>query len=242
MSELSDAIEELYAAFADYPLPASTHPCLCCHSVESERPLHSRPLRKLREADLEQYARDALLVWGGVDEFRHFLPRIFEIAASKDGFRLVEREIVFSKLYFGDWTAWPKQEQQAVQRFLLALWRSVLEEPPEEDLSEPPQIVEWLCIIAQVRSGFSPYFDEWLARPSPPRAWNLAATIYRTALPFPRQDRLNAFWEDHLAQAQQVADWLHSELVRTYLENASEAYADQPFAEELLAAAGVVDR
>lgn len=242
MSELAEAIEQLYTAFHAYPLPQNTAPCLCCHSVESERPLLSRPLRKLREEDLQQYARDALLTWGGVDEFRHFLPRIFEIAAAGDGFRLVEREIVFSKLYYGEWTAWPGQEQEAVQQFLLALWRIALEQSPEEDLSESPEIERWLCILAQVRSGFSPYFDEWLARSSPNRAWNLAATIYRTVLPWPLPEKLPPFWTGLIAEAQLVADWLHSEPVRRYLEQALDAYADQPFAEELLAAVGVLDR
>jgi len=71
-------------------------PCPCCHSVDSERPLYSRPLRKLRPDDLEQYARDALLVWGGIDEFKHFLPRIFEISAYAEEFSFPESEIVFA--------------------------------------------------------------------------------------------------------------------------------------------------
>lgn len=242
MSELSDAIEHLYAAFQDYPLPASTYPCPCCHSVDSERPLYSRPLRELREEDLEQYARDALLVWGGVNEFRHFLPRVFEIAALGSGFRRTEREIVFSKLYYGEWNAWPRKEQEAVQQFLLALWRRALEESPSDDLSEPPRIAEWLCVLAQIRSGFTPYFTEWLSQSSPNAAWNLAATIYRTALPHPHQGNLPPFWQDHIAEAQQVADWVHSEAVRTNLKNAFETYVDRPFAEELLAAVNVVSQ
>ncbi len=94
--ELAAAIDQLYVAFQAYPLPAKTYPCPCCHSVDSDRPLYSRPLRKLRPEDLEQYSRDALLVWGGVDEFRHFLPRIFEITVSAERFSFVDREIIFA--------------------------------------------------------------------------------------------------------------------------------------------------
>ena len=85
--ELDAAIEQLYVALQGYPLPPSMPPCPCCHSVDSERPLYSLNLRKLRPKDLEQYARDALLTWGGVDEFRHFLPRIFEIPTYAEMFR-----------------------------------------------------------------------------------------------------------------------------------------------------------
>src|SRR5262245_49491056 len=142
--ELAAAIERLYAAFQHYPLPATNYPCPCCHSVGAERPLYSRPLRHLSPEDLERYAIDALLTWGGLNEFRHFLPRIFEIAATAERFAFADPEIVFSKLHHGEWRTWPQAEQEAIQAFLLAVWRAALAQPPPEDLSLPPDVETWL--------------------------------------------------------------------------------------------------
>ena len=234
--ELAAAIDQLYVAFQAYPLPAKTYPCPCCHSVDSDRPLYSRPLRKLRPEDLEQYSRDALLVWGGVDEFRHFLPRIFEITVSAERFSFVDREIVFSKLHEGEWRTWPQAEQAAVWTFLLVLWRTAMDEPPSDDLSCTPEIEPWLCALAHADQDLSPYLDEWLQAASSSAVWNLAAAIYRTGLPQARIDGLDAFWKGHMDQVTQISEWMRGQTVRDKLDKAAETYINEPFAEELLAA------
>ena len=78
-SELRTVIESLYEIFATYPLRADTNACACCHSAYDAQRLHMKPLRKLNADDWRQYAGDALFVWGEVDDFKHFLPRIFEL-------------------------------------------------------------------------------------------------------------------------------------------------------------------
>ncbi len=78
-SELRTVIESLYEIFVTYPLRADTSACACCHSAYDEQRLHTKPFRKLNADDLRQYAGDALFVWGEVDDFKHFLPRIFEL-------------------------------------------------------------------------------------------------------------------------------------------------------------------
>ena len=240
--ELDAAVEHLYVAFRDYPLPASMPPCPCCHSVDSERPLYSRPLRKLRPEDLKQYARDALLVWGGVDEFRHFLPRIFEISAYAEEFSFPEPEIVFAKLDHGHWRTWPQSEQEALQSFLMALWRAALQQPPCDNLTSAPEIESWLCTLAHTGGDLSPYLKNWLemAASFPKAAWNLAALIYRTGMPQSNPRGISSFWQDHMDQATQVSEWLHTEAVRHTLDKAAEIHLNEPFAEELLAASGVL--
>src|SRR4051812_26383746 len=96
--ELAASIEALYVIFEGYRLRRDLTACPCCHSVAAERPLYSKPLRSLTSEDLREYAGDALLTWGDADDFRHFLPRIFEIVVSAQPFSFVDREIVFSKL------------------------------------------------------------------------------------------------------------------------------------------------
>ena len=239
-SEIATAIEQLYTVFQHYPLPKTTNPCLCCHSVDAERPLYSRPLRQLRQKDLEQYAGDALLVWGGLNEFRHFLPRIFEIYAFVERFSFPDREIIFGRLGYGEWRTWPQKEQDAVQGFLLALWRAALNEPPSDDLSCAPEIESWLCTLAQTEADLSLYCSEWLAHPSPNAMWNLAAIIYRTGMRRVDTRAISAFWREHMDEAKQIADWLHGEAVRHALAKAIELYSNEPFTEELVAAMNVI--
>ena len=76
---LQSAIERLYKVFSAHPCPVYTDPCLHCHTVEDDAKLRTRPLRQLSAGELNDYVSDALLVWGGVDDFKHFLPRILEL-------------------------------------------------------------------------------------------------------------------------------------------------------------------
>ncbi len=66
------------------------------HSPEDEKRLHKTSLRELNAKDLELYATDALFVWGNVDDFRHFLPRIFELAVTY-GQEFVDQPIVLQQ-------------------------------------------------------------------------------------------------------------------------------------------------
>jgi hypothetical protein len=238
--ELVVAVEGLYTTFQDYPLPSTTGPCPCCHSTDSERPLYSQPLRNLGPEELAQYASDALLTWGGLNEFRHFLPRIFEIAIFAEKFGLTDAEIVFAKLYHGEWRTWPQKEQVAIQNFLLAVWRAALGQTPSEDLKSAPEIETWLCCLAQAGGELSPYLSEWMDSVSPAAIWNLAALIYRTGMPLSRPTGIGVFWRGHMDQATQVSEWLNSEPVRKKLDRALETHLNEPFAEELFAAARVV--
>jgi hypothetical protein len=96
---LRAAVEGLYAAFAAYPLREDTNACACCHSTENEKRLHRKQLRQIGPDDLQQYANDALLVWGDVSDFKHFLPRIFELMMAH-GAEFVDPQAVFKKLYY----------------------------------------------------------------------------------------------------------------------------------------------
>lgn len=129
--ELQSAIEGLYATFAPYPLRDDTNACPCCHRPEDEKLLHKRSLRELSTRDMELFATDALFVWGDVDDFRHFLPRIFELAVMH-GQAFVDQSIVFNKLHHGEWRYWAEVEQVAIESFFQALWTCILNQEPRE--------------------------------------------------------------------------------------------------------------
>ncbi|AKF06222.1 hypothetical protein [Sandaracinus amylolyticus] len=123
---LRDAIEQLYRVFARYPRPRAVEGCPCCVTDADRARLHRAPLRDLRAEDLSRYAFKALSTWGDARDFRHFLPRILEIVCDAHDDLRVDDQIVLGKLRHADWTCWPRDEQDAITRWLDAWWLDVL--------------------------------------------------------------------------------------------------------------------
>src|SRR5688572_11844593 len=80
---LAEAIEALYVAFGRYTLHHPVVGCPCCTSAEDDRLVRSKPLRRLTAADLERFAFNAVSTLGTVGDFKHFLPRLLELAATE---------------------------------------------------------------------------------------------------------------------------------------------------------------
>jgi len=120
---LSEAIEDLYVTFAPYPLAPRIEGYPCCVSPADETRLRSRPLRELTVEDLSRYADHALLTWGTEADFKHSLPRVFELVSSKRG-RLLGAESVFGRLEYAHYQQWSEREKLAVNRYAQTLWET----------------------------------------------------------------------------------------------------------------------
>jgi hypothetical protein len=125
--ELAEAITGLYRTFEKYPLRTNTDAGDC--SKEEEERLHRKSLKELTGEDLEIYSMDALYTWGTGGDFKHFLPRILEllVGASRRSFKLADPALIIAKLTYSSWCStqwryWPKDEQQAIETFLEAVW------------------------------------------------------------------------------------------------------------------------
>jgi len=118
--ELAITIEELYTTFAVYPFNPIMEGCPCCVSQGDKEQLHIKKLRDLEQDNLSKYAFKAMSTWGNLNDFKHYLPRIFELLSS-DNF-IIDGFIVLEKLEYGHCRAWPANEQIALENFLLALW------------------------------------------------------------------------------------------------------------------------
>ena len=204
-SNLRDAIEGLYAAFARYRVETLLG-CPCCTSDEHGRVLASKAVRGLTPDDLRRYAFKAMTTWGTVEDFKHFVPRVFELAIADDP-NWPDVEIVFGKLDYGRWRHWPERERQAVEAFLRALWREMLGRYPFAIDSD-----SCLCAIGRVEEDVGPYLDEWAADEGEAAALQLADFIDWNAGNLsnkPRQVELvNAFWRERPRQAEQALAWM----------------------------------
>ena len=82
--ELKESIENLYSTFSIYPLNSKMEGCPCCVSDADKEKIHSKQLRELEEEDLSRYVFKAMTTWGDTDDFKHYLPRIFELLSTTD--------------------------------------------------------------------------------------------------------------------------------------------------------------
>jgi hypothetical protein len=206
-ANLRKAVEGLYAAFSNYPLPTFTDPCLHCHSLEDEARLRTAPLREIDSDHLRDYAVDALLVWGDVPAFKHFLPRIFELFVSTPDPVIVfaDPEIMFSKFRHGAWRTWLPGEQSAVEAFLQQVWEEVLGQPPED--GSFTDVESWLCSIAQCEEDLDPYLHRWIEDERLSACLALSSFLLTSAVARTGTTGRNAFWQGRDTQYAQLQQW-----------------------------------
>ncbi len=158
---MAASVVDLYDVFARYPLRAPVEGCPHCVGREYQALLEAQPLRGLDAEHLNLYAFKAMTTWGSVDDFRHFLPRIFDLAAL--GQLGVWLATVIGKLRYAEWRTWPAEEQQAVEAYLMALWRQTLGRYAGQfDRGRGPFSAEdALVAIASADDELQPFLDEW---------------------------------------------------------------------------------
>lgn len=227
MKTLRQAIEDLYITFERYPLPECTNPCMCCHEEEEELRLHAKPLREFKHEDLDPYVMDALLTWGDVDTFKHFLPRIFELMVENEWF--MEPEIILSKLRHGEWRTWFDAEQASVRAYLMAVWRVIL-----SDESFDFSVEEWLCALGQAEDDLSPYLDEWYRNTCASSRYQLAKFIIDNFnILGTRRKLVSSYWSDRREQMEQVINWFLQPSVSEILEQSFFEHSSEPEEENL---------
>jgi len=124
---LANAIETLYDTFSSY-VPQSDYGIS----------VGNTPLRELSQADLADFARDILVPNGCIEDFKHFLPRIFELMLCK-GWPVKPEGMLF-KCLLADYRTWPKSERVAIDDYIEAVWKVLL-----SDSNYPVKASEWMC-------------------------------------------------------------------------------------------------
>ena len=236
--ELNKAIENLYRVFQPYELRNDTDACTCHHTPEDERHIHRAPLNQLSCHDLRDYAMDAIYTWGTGNDFKHFIPRLFELLTQTSGHDFVDAATVFAKLTYeswcsSSWCTWPENEESAISNYFQALWDTVLDSAPEDLPYDGAH--GWIQAIAQAEHDLNKYLIRWLKADSVNAHRNLALMVTQEGLP--RTKHPGGYWTDHHEQWTQLNDWLRRPEVRQKLRDAFEQWADSPFADELMDAA-----
>lgn len=156
--ELKIAIEDLYKTFAIYPFKSSMEGCPCCVSNADKEQLHTKQLRQLEEEDLSRYAFKAMTTWGDTDDFKHYLPRIFELLATTNF--IVDTFVVLGKLDYGKWRTWTENEQKSITYFLLAWWTNLIKNKSYFDKEAFTEIYKLTGNINQLLDRWKINFDD----------------------------------------------------------------------------------
>ncbi len=218
MKTLSEATEQLYATFSPYRGGEDFVGCDCCVSTEQSKKLAGTPLRELTYEDLERYARKAMSTWGDVKNFKHFLPRLLELAIEhRDEF--LDLAVVFGKLRCAHWQSWPPREVACVDDYLRAYW--VYQLKLEIDSPQSDAIDTVLCAEGNALESVKPLLTAWLAEESISAKKHLAAFVIGNDDYLLSKHKLsNAFWDFGARPHGEVLRWLRSQDVLAYLGNA----------------------
>lgn len=98
---MQSAISELYRVFKPYRLDDDFIGCDHCVTQEDSKLLASISLRKLTVPDVDRYAFKAMSTWGTERHFKHFLPRLLELAY-EDYQAFNFPEVLLGKLAYAD--------------------------------------------------------------------------------------------------------------------------------------------
>ncbi|KAB2347743.1 hypothetical protein [Actinomadura rudentiformis] len=207
-SDLKQTIGELYGVFSRYRVPNVKDHCTHCVTDEEAAAIRTTRLTDLTGQDLNRYAWKAMSTWGGMEEFKHFLPRLLELAAVGE---LIFPSSLMTKVG-AVWRDWPDEEQSAIQAFVEAWWASTVRDHPS-----PVPIQEMLEIIEFMGFGLRPSLEVWARTGTSGAARHIAELINR----IPNVD-----------QQQELQRWLGEPAVGTLLTDIA-ATAEPDLASEV---------
>jgi hypothetical protein len=209
MSAITEAVHNLYRAFERYPRPAKIECCPCgCTKPDATSHLIATPLHDLRFLDLADYSFSAMATQGSVDDFRYFLPRLFQ-GIAEEPYSYCD-ETLFHKLSYARWRTWPRNEQSAIECYLKALWMCSLTSFPIVDvLPAFFEIETVLSSIAQTGESLIPYLETWERTKTTEANQHLIQFVTMYGRDFADGNTLNeAYWHDAGTQAQELRTWI----------------------------------
>ena len=207
---LGSSVENLYQVFAKYPLKEKIVGCPHCVDDDADCVLHSKPLRKLMAEDLSYFAAKSMTTFGDGEDFRHFLPSMFELMSEGNDVCDYGEEVLIGKLEYAKWTEWNDAEKSAIENFLIELIRF-----SSDCEKENAYLTETFFVgVANAVEDITMYLNLWLEDISINKIYTLHSLVvvchYGTS---------NPFLSELPVQRKQMKDWLNSERTVSVLEN-----------------------
>ncbi len=109
-------LDVAYETFGRYRRPQVLDASPLCDPEKLLKQLTAKPLRLLDVEDVQQYALAACTTVGTAEDYKHFLPRLLDLATQSG---VIEPPMIALKLTMAEWRAWPTNEQQAVEKIFV---------------------------------------------------------------------------------------------------------------------------
>jgi hypothetical protein len=225
---LQQSVRDLYRVFGHYRLNRNMPSDGLFPTTAEDYALINKFLNELTGDDFGRYIWKAMTTLGTVEDFKHFLPRLCELAvAAADS--PVDVWCLSTKLRYGNWQMWRERERSAIAAFMLALFRASLYE-----YLSPKRPDEVLHDLAEATDDLAPFLAAWEEDRSLSEVLHLAdfITSQATALHWHGEVRLFDS-KQQSAPDPQVTAWLQQESHRIALEDAFFEHSDGPYAQLL---------
>lgn len=222
--DLQNALDAVYAAFRGYPRPKTLEAAPSRDPKRVLAQLSSKSLAELTSDDINGYMGWAMTTVGGVNDYKHFLPRILELAVQGPARIHVggDPESLAGKIAYGQFVDWPAGERAAIVAAFELAWRQALRTSLEEEEAE-----DWLRGLISLGEPVQARLTAWLETSAPLAGLHLADAVCSEI--FRRENASPPFGpgNEH-AMYKAYSEWLAGASVRERLESlATEIEGDE---------------
>ncbi len=175
--------------------------------------LTGAPLRNLPGEAIGPYSGWAITTVGEVDDYKHFLPRILQLATEGGSWLGTQPPVIADKLILANWWNWPDREQRTVATVFVLSWLHACRLHPDS-----ADAFDWLCSLALLGLDIKPYLDAWISPPSTDATLQVASFLAFYAADVVAGSEEGAFWRNVDERVRHsLRDWLLSESVASTL-------------------------
>ncbi|MGV1754184.1 hypothetical protein [Agrobacterium sp. CG674] len=210
---LRQKLDVAYDAFARYRRPLVLNALPLRDPEMLLKQLTAKPIRLLDLGDVQEYASAALTTVGTVEDYKHFLPRLLDLATESG---VVEPEMIALKLKSAEWRAWPKNEQQSLEEIFVLACVDAFKQHTDDYLAG-----KWLVSLAILNIDLGRLRTDVLASNDDCCALQIADLLLSDNL-FASDPSERAYWENvPQTTVNETRSWLLSEQTRSLLLSVS---------------------
>ncbi len=225
--KLKHIIENLYKVFAKYGATDMKGSPLYGDLHKWNKEILLKPLRELDENDLSRFTGKAMTTWGSVNDYKHFLPRIFELTAELR--TPYEIWIAFDKLTLAEWQDWIEEEQNAIYEFMIVLWESVV-----NDNSEKAEWIfkDYFSAIAHFYPNFTELLNIWTDSSTKAGIKHLSEFIVDEQTTLFDRKKISGFY-DQKENTEEFINWILSDKMVNNIQHKYFEFEKESFAEKI---------
>jgi hypothetical protein len=226
-SRLKNSISELYETFEKYHSNSNMEGSPNYDDLDEwNKELFTKSLTELNEDDLSRFTGSAMLTWGNVNDYKHFLPRIFELTAELK--TPYEIWITFEKLTYTEWN-WAENEQNVINEYMIALWESIVNDNSEKAEWE---FKDYFSTIAHFYPNFTDLLGIWSESESKGAIKHLSNFLVDEQTKLFDRKKLSGF-HDKTENIDEFINWILSDKMLNKVQGKYFEFETEKFAEKI---------